>query len=146
MYFLVSEVSWSRLVYCDQAGDCLADLGQVSTQCKRIDGVVDHIGVERIGICVPLECSDNTDCPVVGDDCGKGALKGVCNSVIQECNYFDALIVANCQLQLQQQKGTNEPAQKQIFFVEPCNALATCIAAFISRITYLFQKPSITID
>lgn len=84
--------NWSGLVHCDDESECQGIFGNsIPTQCSKI---YSH---SRNGICAPRNCQhNNTDCPIIGDECTSGAISGECNNNSTQCDYAPFLMVAYC--------------------------------------------------
>ena len=82
----MSISDWSELVYCNDDADCREKFGNTLTQCFEA-------GIKN-GICTPVFCQDNNECPKVGDWLTSGALTGSCDTNSNHCNYHPALIIS----------------------------------------------------
>ena len=101
--------NWSGLVHCDDESECQGIFGNsIPTQCSKI---YSH---SRNGICAPRNCQhNNTDCPIIGDECTSGAISGECNINSTQCDYAPVMMLAYCI----PGKSLNSPANFiQIFF------------------------------
>jgi len=79
---------WSELVYCDDDAECRGKFGNTIMQCSEV-----YTGIKN-GICTPVFCQDNNECPKVGDWLTSGALEGSCDTNSNHCNYDRALIIS----------------------------------------------------
>ena len=86
----ISISDWSELVHCNDDAECRGKFGNTIMQCSEL-----YTGVKN-GICAPVFCQNNNECPTVGDICSSGALDGSCDTNTNHCNYESALAIANC--------------------------------------------------
>lgn len=64
---------WTIVVYCNQTNDCLENYPTVTVTCSKVR----NLDSESTGICTPVQCLYDSDCPDVGDTCfGTGGMKG----------------------------------------------------------------------
>ena len=83
---LISD--WSELVYCDDDAECRGKFGNTIMQCSEV-----YTGIKN-GICTPVFCQHNNECPNVGNMFKVGVLKGSCDTNSNHCNYDRALIIS----------------------------------------------------
>ena len=83
---------WSTLFYCNEESECQGIYGNtIPTQCSKI---YSH---SRNGICAPKNCQhNNTDCPIIGDECTSGAILGECDTNSTRCDYAPVMMIAYC--------------------------------------------------
>ena len=91
-YELGEFEDWSALVYCNEEYECQGIYGNtIPTQCSEI---YPH---SRNGICAPKNCQhNNTDCPIIGDECTSGAILGECDTNSTRCDYAPVMMIAYC--------------------------------------------------
>ena len=75
---------------CDTNLDCPQGLDY----CHKNDFVSGSVVGPKAGVCAPLECDSNDECPSIGNVCGSGAVSGFCQS--GKCTYDSPLFVAGC--------------------------------------------------
>ena len=86
----ISISDFSELVHCNDDAECRGKFGNTIMQCSEL-----YTGVKN-GICAPVFCQNNNECPTVGDICNSGALDGSCDTNTNHCNYESALAIASC--------------------------------------------------
>ena len=77
--------------YCDTFRDCP---DAAITQCTSVYNIRDNYGNERFGVCAPKICSDDSDCPAIGDVCNEGIISGLCQN--DNCVYDEIRAIAGC--------------------------------------------------
>ena len=88
----MSISDWSESVYCNDDAECREKFGNTLTQCFEVNGAWD--GSIKKGICTPVFCQHNNECPDVGNMFKVGVLKGSCDTNSNHCNYQEGLLVA----------------------------------------------------